>query len=303
MKPTTEDRSASPEMRKTIEDLCSLFTNLDVEVIHCHKRYVGAKTVAAGNRIGIPCVFTSHEPDLGLRPNGSLDLKFAMMTVCRSSFEQLKTFGFPEEKLYYVPHGTKVVPRVTNGSPSESPRPNLISVGRLEFEKGFDNAVLAMAVLKRRRGLDCPVLNIYGEGSMEGRLKEIVSALGLDDRVRFHGGQPGILERCPATDILVVPSRAETGPLVVLEAMSRGMPIVATRVGDIEEMLPDRRYGYTARAESITVLADGIESMLSDVHAGRFDPDLPVARHRELFTVERMAERIDAVYTKEQLKA
>jgi glycosyltransferase involved in cell wall biosynthesis len=303
MKPTN-DPLADPEIGRTIEDLCSVFTRFGVEIIHCHKRYVGAKAVAAGNRLGIPCVFTSHEPDLGLRPNGSFALKFAMLTVCRSSFEQLKTLGFPEEKLYYVPHGTKAMTRVMNGSPAEPPpRPSLISVGRLEPEKGFDNAILGIAVLKRRLGPDCPVLNIYGEGSMEGRLKEIASALGLDDRVRFHGGQPGILERCPATDILVIPSRAETGPMVALEAMSRGMPIVATRVGDVEEMLPDQRYGYIVQAESILALADGIELMLSDVHAGRFDSDLPAARHRDLFTVERMAERIDAVYAVEKLKA
>ena len=147
----------------------------------------------------------------------------------------------------------------------------LISVARLEHIKGHDIAILAMVELKRRLGVDCPALNLYGAGKWEEYLKEMVSVLRLDDVVRFHGVHLGILERCPATDILIVSSRMEAGPMVAVEAMSRGMPIVAFRVGEIEEMIPDRRYGYVVEKKSIKALADGIDSMLSDVRAGRFD--------------------------------
>jgi glycosyltransferase involved in cell wall biosynthesis len=269
-----------------MDDLCSLFTNLDVEVIHCHTP--NSTVIAAGNKIGIPCIYTHHvQRDLKI-----LDLEFSVIAVSRMVSELLKNEGFPEEKIYYVPLGTKVMPRAT----SESPCPSLISVGRLELVKGPDIAILAMAELKRRLGSDCPALNLYGAGAFERHLKEMVSILCLDDRVRFHGVQLGILDRCPATDILIVSSRMETGPLVALEAMSRGMPIVSTRVGEIGEMIPDRRYGYIVQNGSIMALADGIESMLSDVRAGRFDPDLPISRHQELYTVEKMAERVDLVY-------
>ena len=281
-------RPVPDETRRTINDLCPLFTKLGVDVIHCHAPSPEMQVIAAGNRIGIPCVYTHHVQKRFRISN----LEFAAITVRRSVFEHLKNDGFPEERLYYVPNGTKVMPRVTSGSP----RPNLISVGRLELIKGLDIAILAMAELRQRQGLDCPGLNIYGEGPWEGYLQEMVSVLCLDDTVRFHGGQPGILERCPATDILIVSSRSEAGYLVALEAMSRGMPIVATRAGEIEEMVPDLRYGYIARNGSVMALADSIESMLSDVRAGRFDPDLPISRHRELYTAERMAERVDAVY-------
>jgi glycosyltransferase involved in cell wall biosynthesis len=88
----------------------------------------------------------------------------------------------------------------------------------------------------------------------------------------------------------------EAGSLVAVEAMSRGMPIVATPVGEIEEMIPDQRYGYIVRSGSILALADGIESMLSDVRAGRFDPDLPISRHRALYALDKLVERIDAIY-------
>lgn len=290
-----------------IDDLCALFRNLGADVIHCHTPNAAAKALAVGNRMAIPCVYTLHVDKGGINiPNlgddsGTANLgdefkipsmEFAVIVVSKRLCERLKYYGFPEERLYHIPNGSKVVPR----GPVGSPRPGLISVGRLDFVKGFDLAILAMAVLKQRFGSDCPPLNIYGTGSLEGQLKEMVSVLSLHNTVQFHGVQLGILERCPATDILVVSSRIETGPLVAVEAMSRGMPIVATRVGEIEEMMPDQRYGHIVQPGSILALADGIESMLSDVRAGRFDPDLPISRHRALYALDKLAERVDAVY-------
>jgi L-malate glycosyltransferase len=93
-----------------------------------------------------------------------------------------------------------------------------------------------------------------------------------------------------------VPSRLEEGPLVVLEAMSRGMPIVTSDVGDVREMLPDQRYGRIVPVDSITEFADAIDSVLADIADGNFDPNLLKERHRELYTTEKMAERVEAVY-------
>ena len=292
MRPMRRDLPASPEPGSAIDDLCSLFTNFSAEVIHCHTELSAAKAITAGNRAGIPCVFTSHIFK-GLIPVNTDGLEFSEIGVCRNAVEDLKRKGFPADRIFYVPNGTKVMPRATGGSLP----PNLIWVGRLSSVKGPDIAILAMADLKYRQGADCPVLNVYGAGPMEGHLKEIVSVLRLGDKVRFHGAKVGILEQCPATDILIVSSRAEAGPMTALEAMSRRMPIVSTNVGEINEMIPDRRYGHVTKSESsIIELADGIESMLSDVRAGRFDAELPISRHQALFTVERMAERIDGLY-------
>jgi glycosyltransferase involved in cell wall biosynthesis len=283
-----EARKAGDETAKAREDLRLLFKNSDVEVIHSHLMHLAVKAADAGNKIGVPCVYTHHRYK-GFKPPR---LGFPTITVSRNSFEQLKSSGFPEDDLYYIPSGTKVIPRVT----SESNHPSLVWVGRLEYIKGPDLAILAMAVLKRRYGSECPELNVYGEGSLDGHLKDIVSALDLGDKVRFHGVQPGILERCPATNILVMSSREEAGPLVAVEAISRGMPIVATLVGEIEQIIPDRRYGHIVLNGSIISLADGIGSMLSDVRAGRFEPGFPIERHLALYTVEKMAERVDSVY-------
>jgi glycosyltransferase involved in cell wall biosynthesis len=91
-------------------------------------------------------------------------------------------------------------------------------------------------------------------------------------------------------------SRQETGPMVVVEAMSRGMPIVATDVGEVSEMLPDPRYGRVVPAASIVGLAEAAQDLLQDIHVGRFDPGLLIERHRSFYTTAKMAERTEEVY-------
>jgi glycosyltransferase involved in cell wall biosynthesis len=169
----------------------------------------------------------------------------------------------------------------------------------LMFRKGVDVAVLTMAELRGRLGSRSPELNIYGEGNYGPYYEEMVTTLGLDNVVHFHDPQADALAlHASTTDILLMPSREETGPLVVLEAMSLGMPIVATNVGEVAQMLPDRRYGRVVPVNSIRDLADAIESLLVDIGAGDFDPDLLIERHRSVYTAEKMAEDVERVYRK-----
>jgi glycosyltransferase involved in cell wall biosynthesis len=168
--------------------------------------------------------------------------------------------------------------------------------GDLHPRKGIDVLILAMVELRRRLGPACPILNIYGDGFAEKYLTEMTAVLGLGDIVRFHGFRLGILESCPGSDILVLPSRDEVSPLVVLEAMSRGMPIVATDVGEVANMLPDGRYGRVVPKDSVMPLADAVELLLEDIAGGRFNPDLLIERHRSFYSIEKFAERTETAY-------
>ena len=98
-----------------IDDLCSLFTDLGVEVISCH--FPHRSVIVAGNRLGIPCVYTHHIHQEFRIP----DAEFTVIAVSKSTFERMKSSGFPEARLYHIPNGAKVVPRVTNGSPPPGP--------------------------------------------------------------------------------------------------------------------------------------------------------------------------------------
>lgn len=291
------ERGDRPDDR-AIATLASHFSDFGAELVHGHSPSAAAQAFSAASKINRPCVFTLHAADRFVVKRFKQH-KFSVIAVSKSHYEELKKMGFrSEDDLYFVPNGTSVIPREP-GQPAESRRPGLMLVGNLNFTKGIDIALATMSVLRQRRGQDCPVLNIYGDTSddeIERYLREFAVALGLADLVFFHGNQPGILQTCPASDILLVPSRAETGPLVVLEAMSRGMPVVAAKVGQVTDMLPDERYGRIVPTNSILVLADAIEATLADVASGRFDPELTITRHRNLFTDEIMVDRTEEVY-------
>jgi glycosyltransferase involved in cell wall biosynthesis len=289
----TQDCGFLEPVENAIQDLIIQFKSTAAELIHCHTLPVAAQAIPAGNQIKVPCVLTFNGPGL-LMAARDAGLRFASILVTRARFEELKKSGMPD--VYYVPNGTSAASLARPAETGPSGRPNLIFVGSMIARKGVDVAIHAMAELRQRLGPDCPTLNIYGDGEQARYLKEMVTVLHLQDIVRFWGFQSDILDHCPSTDVLVMSSRSETGPQVVLEAMSRGMPIAASDVGEVAEMLPDPRYGRVVPVESIVALADAIESLLSDIADGEFNPDSLMERHRSRYSDEIMAERIEAVY-------
>ena len=298
MPPTPPD-NASPRSVNSTQEVAARLRDLSPDVIHCHDLQMARAVVPAANAINVPCVLTLHETGVGriirqFVQRKQEGFKFTVITVSRKEFDVMRESGMAGIDFHYVPNGTPPGPRRQE---QDTPRkPNLMMVANLGFVKGVDIAILAMVELRQRRGPDCPVLNIYGAGALGEYLMEMARVLHVDDVVRFHGIQMNILDKCPSSDMLVVPSRFETGPLVVPEAMSRGMPVVACSVGEVEEMLPGRQYGRIVPVNSITALADAIDSMLTDIESGQFDPNLPAERHHEQFSIEKMADRIADIY-------
>lgn len=262
------------------------------DLVHCHSLPAAALGIAAGNRMNIPCLFDNGSGVFLPKDTG---LRYVIMCHTESVYEHLKKKA-PEAEAYNVPMGTKAWPRLEAQETGSATSGSLTFVGNLEHRKGVDIALLAMVELRRKLGASCPILHIYGDGDQKEYLIEMAAVLELNDIARFHGFKLDVLEHCPSTDILVMPSRRETGPLVVLEAMSRGMPIVATDVGDVTNMLPDRRYGRVIPPNSVAALVEAIESLLADIAARQFNPDLLIERHGSLYSLEKWAERMDAVY-------
>jgi glycosyltransferase involved in cell wall biosynthesis len=282
----------------TVRLLTDHFKTLKPDIVNCHTMPASLATSAAAKRIQVPFVLTLHVSLRGERVPYNPDQRCVIISVSRRNIEVLRKSGFPEADLYCVPSGLRISPPADAKAEDQSRPPNLVCMGGYSVPKGVDLAILAMVELRRRYGSDSPTLSIYGGGSKDEEiyLKEMVTVLGLPEIVRFYGFQPGILERCSARDILIMSSRRESGPLVVLEAMGRGMPIVASDVGEVTEMLPDPRYGRVVPVNSIVALVDAIESLISDIFNGQFDPMLLIQRYRSRYTLEKMTERVGSIY-------
>lgn len=100
--------------------------------------------------------------------------------------------------------------------------------------------LLRTAVHLRQRGVDFE-LDLVGEDLLDGRIQREAGALGLDDRVRFHGfvPHPDLRRHVIRADLLLVTSRHEADPVVALEAAVAGVPVAGTRVGHLSDWAPE----------------------------------------------------------------
>jgi glycosyltransferase involved in cell wall biosynthesis len=174
--------------------------------------------------------------------------------------------GIPRERLHHVPNGVRLRPRTPQDVQRARSRLGIgsevfvfLSVGRLNPVKDFGTLLAAFAALPpdvfgRAR------LFIVGEGAERARLEAEREALGLKDRAVFLGARGDVAELLPAADAFVMSSRSEGLPMVLLEAMSVGLPCVATAVGGIPGLFGEDR-GLAVPAQDPASLAAAMASL------------------------------------------
>ena len=170
-------------------------------------------------------------------------------------------------------------------------RINILSVGRLWPQKGFDMAVEAAAILKQRGLNFC--WYIIGIGSLEGDLRRQISALSLDKEFVLLGARSNPYPYIKACDLLVQPSRYEGKSVVLDEAKILCRPIVATAYPTVADQIADGKEGLVC-AMSPEGIADGIMKMLADdALRGRISDYLACHEYGNQSEVEKYMRLID----------
>lgn len=126
-------------------------------------------------------------------------------------------------------------------------------------------------------------LNLFGSGRDEGYLLELIQHFGLQDRVRVMGFEPDLNRIWDKHHLLVLPSRGEGMPLVALEALMHGRPVLATAVGGVCEVIRDGMEGYIAESATVSCLRRTLQRALADTEHW---PELGQVGHR---TAQRFA--------------
>ena len=163
----------------------------------------------------------------------------------------------------------------------------LLSVGRLVYEKGHEFLVKAMSTISD----DNVIARICGAGPLHDDLQSEITSLKLDKKVFLLGQWENLFELLAAADIFVLPSRWEGLPLALLEAMVAGLPVVATRVEGVEEVVEDGLHGYLTPLEDPNALANAILQLSSDSERRRTMGEAARKRILETYTVDRMCEQ------------
>jgi glycosyltransferase involved in cell wall biosynthesis len=182
------------------------------------------------------------------------------------------------------------------GSRSRDGRARLLTVGLLDTpRKGLD--VLLGALRHVRDDVRAPefAVDVVGDGGLRVDYETLAKRLGLDDVVRFHGflGKPQIAELMRSSDLFVLGSRYENNPCVLIEAMATGLPVVATAVGGVPEMV-DEDTGLLAPPLDEVGLGGRIRDALASLDG--FDRRLIARRARERFSRESVGAALADVY-------
>lgn len=175
--------------------------------------------------------------------------------------DAVSSFGIPPQKCKVFYNSL----RDPGGRQQENRRDGLVvCVGRLYPTKGQDILIRAAALLMPSQGN--LTIEFIGEGPNRQRLEQLVAELGVSDRVIFRGSLPyaEVLQRLGNAALSVVPSRVDAGALTLIESLSLGTPVVATRVGSTSELLSEDIEGLLFDENSPKSLAEKIELLLRD---------------------------------------
>ena len=168
------------------------------------------------------------------------------------------------------------------------------TVGRLHRQKGFTDLLTAIAQVQER--IPTARLLLVGEGELRDDLEIQAQSSGLSNVVTFTGTRSDVAEILAGLDMFVLPSLWEGMPNVVLEAMSAGLPVVATAVGGTPEVVMDGITGLLVPPRDPDGLARAITRLLRDPDLRRKMGRAGRERVERRFGVERMVQATEALY-------
>jgi glycosyltransferase involved in cell wall biosynthesis len=272
------------------------------DVIHAHVFEAGFPALLLARRLACPVVVSEHFTAFQRGLVRGADLRIARYTfrhadlVCPVSADLGRRLAGVEPRARY-----RVVPNVVDTAvfhpPAARPPPSgplrLLNVAALAEKKRHADLLEALARL-RGQGTDA-VLDLVGDGELAAPLRAHAERLGLADAVRFHGAlaPAEVAERMRAADLFVLPSRFENLPVVLLEAMASGLPVVATDVGGVREIV-DERMGVLVAPDDPERLAAAIADVAARLDA--FDPAALAERARRAYGLEAIGATWDAIY-------
>jgi len=248
------------------------------DVVHTHLTYANIIGALAGRLAGIPVVTTLHNSRLDKR--GRYIIRQTLETwVLRYLAHRVMAVGDATAQAHQkrlrgkhievIPNAITAIPSISQAERSavrteivnDPSRPLLLSVGRINLQKGYSDLLTAFAHLRQKH--PNAALAIAGRGGLHDELTAQIKTLGLEGHAMLLGPRDDVPRLLAASDIFVSSSLWEGLPIAILEAMAAGLPIVATNVSDVPRVVVDGT-GLLVPPQEPTQLSEAVCSLLDD---------------------------------------
>ena len=284
----------------SIQTAVTLVSARHIDLLHAHLPNAHVLAGIVGSLTAKPVLTTIHGRQMTM-----LDLEVHrtcathVSVVCRHSYFHALSLGTAAGRLSCEPNGIDTArfkpsqqrSGVLRDALHLGPMTPLVGfIGRLSPEKGPDVFIRAALLLQGLQPDAHCVL--VGEGPMESALRTLTDKLGLADRVHFAGllrDMPGVYQDL---DLSVSSSHSEAMPLALIEAMSSGLPVVATRVGGVPEIVEHGQSGWLVAPGDFEDIAARVDAILSDASLRQKMGQTARLRAMSSFGLDRSAERV-----------
>lgn len=281
-----------------------------IDIFHCHAGigWEGLRGTTVAHGVGVRAIVrTEHLPYMLNDPQQQEDYHQSVAVVDRlvcvseGVRASLREAGVAESILRVVHRaGTRKSPKSDRATMRArlgfAPHTQMVlTVGRLTEQKGYPTLLAAIAQLAEQDDVPHARFVWAGVGPLESRLRAAVRAAGLQERIMLIGHSDDVAGLLGAADLFVLPSQFEGLPLALVEAVAAGLPVVATRVGGIPEVLRAFSPSHLVEPDHPRMLADAVRKMLTAAPR-RVEGAVGGERVTQQFGVGRMVAAMLEVY-------
>jgi L-malate glycosyltransferase len=284
-----------------------------LDVVHAHyalphtlSAYLAREVLRADGDPAPRIVTTLHGTDITLVGSDPTFLPLTRFTIAASDAVTTPSLWLADEtrRVLGVPRAAPidVVPNFVDadqftpappGSGAPRDRPIIVHVSNFRPVKRVDDVVAVFARLRAARPLR---LRLVGEGPERRRIEADVAARGLAGDVEFAGEQVDLPALLRDADLFLLPSETESFGLAALEAMACGVPVVASAVGGLPEVIPDGEVGFLRPRGDVPALAEAAATLLADEPRRRAMAAAARRRAETHYRIDPAIDRYLAIY-------
>jgi glycosyltransferase involved in cell wall biosynthesis len=308
------------DMAGAVAALRTIFLENKIDIVHTHLFYANIYGRIAAKLAGVRHVLTTlHNPDYSYEDNGRITYKIRKAVdgysgrLCNSGFLAVsgfvkadfeKNLGFKNIEVLHnaIESGLygglaaeeRAHKRLELGAGSADIL--ILNIGRLHPQKGQGYLLRAFHAIKQAGGAGALKLVIVGRGGMEDRLKNTARELGLTGQVLFLRDRTDIPALLQACDMFVLPSDYEGFGMALVEAMAAGLPVIASDIDTLREIVDDKVDGILVRKSDPGALADAILALIRDRDAMKVLGERARQKARLKFDITAYTGRLENKY-------